>query len=173
MAQLAQGLTPDRCRAENPCRMWASAFVERISTSVQSAAPVAIALLVSCTHLAGTHGWNPNVLNGDHNRFTSHLASSDCSGPAPSGFRRIFISNRTDTKPGIGTASDPFGGSTARKFDALLRARSESGMTNLVVCIGPGTFRTGGTGDYLLGGGRLDKTALSENLEKRIFYAAF
>ena len=52
---------------------------------------------------------------------------------------------------------DPFDGSNAQKFDALLRIRSESGVTHLVVCIGPGTFQTEGAHDYLLGRGHFDK----------------
>ena len=86
-----------------------------------------------------------------------HVPSQDCSGSAPSGYTRIFIAYRTDTKPGTGTALDPFDGSNAQKFDALLRIRSESGVTHLVVCIGPGTFQTEGTHDYLLGRGHFDK----------------
>ena len=49
-------------------------------------------------------------------------------------------------------------GSTAQKLDAILRIRSESGVTNLVVCIGPGNFQTEGTHDYVVGVGHLNKT---------------
>src|SRR5438105_4497493 len=69
----------------------------------------------------------------DHKtRFDFHFASSDCYGPTPSGYTRIFIAYRADANPGIGTVSDPFDGSTAEKFDALLRARSEGGVSHLV-----------------------------------------
>ena len=81
------------------------------------------------------------------NRFGFNFVGSDCSGSAPSGYSRIFIAHRTDNEAGTGTNSDPFNGSTAGKFDALLRARSESGVTHLVVCIGPGIFQTEGTRD--------------------------
>jgi hypothetical protein len=86
------------------------------------------------------------------------FANKDCSGPAPSGDTRIFIAARSDGKPGTGSPSDPFDGSTAEKFDTALRTRSEGGITNLIVCIGPGTFQTEGTRDYVLGQGHLDKS---------------
>jgi hypothetical protein len=88
----------------------------------------------------------------------SGFASADCGGRVTTGHTRIFIAYRTDTKSGSGSASDPLDGSTAQKFDTLLRSRSESGVTNLVVCIGPGTFQTEGVYDYAIGGGHLDKT---------------
>jgi hypothetical protein len=88
----------------------------------------------------------------------SGFASPDCSGQARTGHTRIFIAYRTDAKSGSGSASDPFDGSTAQKFDTLLRSRSESGVTNLVVCIGPGTFQTEGVYDYVIGVGHLNKT---------------
>jgi hypothetical protein len=83
--------------------------------------------------------------------------SPDCNGFTPKGYSRIFIAYRTDTEPGDGTAREPFDGSSPQKFDALLRARSERGVTHLVVCIGPGTFQTEGAHDYLLGRGHLDR----------------
>jgi hypothetical protein len=88
----------------------------------------------------------------------SDFANADCSGPSPTGYTRIFIAARSDGKPGTGSPSDPFDGSTAEKFDTLLRSRSESGVTHLVVCIGPGTFQTEGTHDYVIGQGHLDKS---------------
>jgi len=86
------------------------------------------------------------------------FASPHCSGPSPPGYTRIFIADRSDSKPGNGSPSDPFDGGTAEKFDALLRSRSESGVTDLIVCIGPGAFQTEGVRDYLLGQGHLDKS---------------
>jgi hypothetical protein len=93
--------------------------------------------------------------------FVSSFASPDCRGKTPAGYSRIFISYRADGKLGTGTALDPFDGSTAQRFDALLRTRSESGMTNLVVCIGPGTFQTEGEHDHVVGVGHLDKAQSS------------
>jgi hypothetical protein len=94
---------------------------------------------------------------GAEANFVSSFASPDCSVKTPAGYSRIFIANRADGKLGTGTASDPFDGSSAQRFDALLRTRSESGMTNLVVCIGPGTFQTEGEHDHVVGGVHLDK----------------
>jgi hypothetical protein len=79
----------------------------------------------------------------------SDFRSQDCSGSVPAGYTRIFIADRHDGKPGTGSPSDPFDGSTADKFDKLLRSRSEGGVTHLIVCIGPGTFQTEGSGDYV------------------------
>jgi len=93
--------------------------------------------------------------------FASLFASHDCSGRTPAGHTRIFIAHRDDAKSGSGTGSDPFDGSTAQKFDTLLRVRSESSVTNLVVCIGPGTFQTEGAHDYVPGVDHLNKAQAS------------
>ncbi|MGD0179735.1 MAG: hypothetical protein ABSC15_07970 [Terriglobales bacterium] len=85
----------------------------------------------------------------------SDFRSQDCSGSVPTGYTRIFVADRGDGKPGTGSASDPFDGSSAEKFDTLLRGKSEGGITNLVVCIGPGTFQTEGSGDYVQGQGHV------------------
>jgi hypothetical protein len=91
-------------------------------------------------------------------RLQSDFSSPDCSGPSPTGYTSIFVADRRDGTPGTGGPSDAFDGSTSEKFDTLLRSRSESGVTNLIVCIGPGTFQTEGTRDYVLGQGHLDKS---------------
>jgi hypothetical protein len=88
----------------------------------------------------------------------SDFTNPDCSGPSPSGYTRIFVADRGDGKPGTGSPSDSFDGSTVEKFDTLLRSRSESGVTHLIVCIGPGTFQTEGARDYVQGQGHLDKS---------------
>src|SRR5205807_1582075 len=76
--------------------------------------------------------------------------SADCSESVPQNFSRIFIAAHTNGRPGSGTAADPFDGSTAQKFDAILRARSEANQHNLVVCIGLGTFKTEGRYDFVV-----------------------
>jgi hypothetical protein len=77
--------------------------------------------------------------------------SSDCQPAARlKDYTRIFIAQRTDGMAGSGTADDPFDGSTAQKFDALLRSRSEAGQQNLIVCIGPGKFLTEGDADFVI-----------------------
>jgi hypothetical protein len=88
----------------------------------------------------------------------SDFASPDCSGSTPTGYTRMFLADRHDGKPGAGSPADPFDGSTADKFDTLLRSRSESSVTHLIVCIGPGTFQTEGARDFVLGRGHLDKS---------------
>lgn len=105
----------------------------------------------------------------------SDFASKDCSGSVPTGYTRIFIAARSDGKPGTGSPSDPFDGSAAEKFDAVIRGRSESGVTQLIVCIGPGTFQTEGTGDYLIGQGHLypsNPTGFTVNRGWRVHGAA-
>jgi hypothetical protein len=87
----------------------------------------------------------------------SDFASPDCSGPSPTGFTRIFIAYRSDGSAGTGILSDAFDGSSPEKFDTLLRSRSESGVTHLIVCIGPGVYQTDGVRDFLLGEGHLDR----------------
>jgi hypothetical protein len=87
-----------------------------------------------------------------------NFANPDCRGPVSGNYTRIFIAYRSDKQSGTGAAADPFDGSSAQKFDTLLRSRSEAGVTNLVVCIGPGTFQTEGVHDYVVGVGHLDKT---------------
>lgn len=101
-------------------------------------------------------GRNVEAANGE--TFSSGFASTDCSGAIPPGYARIFIAHRTDAHPGTGEASDPFAGGTAQKFDSIVRSRSEKGVTHLVVCIGPGTFQTEGTHDFVFGGEHLDKS---------------
>jgi hypothetical protein len=84
----------------------------------------------------------------------SAAPSSDCTAKqAPQGFSRIFIASRVTAAPrqaGSGTASDPYDGSTAQKFDGVLRTRSEAHQENLIVCIGAGTFETEGTYDFIV-----------------------
>jgi hypothetical protein len=88
----------------------------------------------------------------------SDFVNPDCSGPTPTGYTRIFVASRSDGKPGSGSLSDALDGSSAEKFDTVLRSRSESGVTHLIVCIGPGTFYTEGNRDYILGQGHLDRS---------------
>ena len=77
--------------------------------------------------------------------------SQECGPDAPpKDYTRIFIALRRDAKPGTGQADDPFDGSSAQKFDSLLRTRSEANQRNLIVCIGPGTFQTEGTADFVV-----------------------
>jgi hypothetical protein len=54
--------------------------------------------------------------------------------------RQVWVSTRTDGKAGLGTASDPFNGSTAARFDALMLAIP----TYSEVVLLPGTYETRG-----------------------------
>jgi hypothetical protein len=126
----------------------------------QIAGSITLLVVLVFTHVPALTAVTPQK-GGNETAFPSSFASSDCSGQTPAGYTRIFIAHRADGKSGAGTASDPFDGGSAQNFDALLRTRSESGMTNLVVCIGPGTFQTEGVHDYAIGVGHLDKTRAS------------
>jgi len=91
--------------------------------------------------------------------------SSDCSAEAkslPQGTTRIYIA-LTNGKDGAGASmAEARDGSTVTRFDTILRCYSEgctdrqnSGAAvarteNLIVCLGPGTFWTLGTYDYLI-----------------------
>jgi len=92
--------------------------------------------------------------------------SSDCSGPVPRGYKRIFIANRQDGIHGFGLAGNPYDGSTPQKFDTILRNYSESKFANLVVCIGPGTFQTYGTYDWVIDVGHVGGIPLGFTVNK-------
>lgn len=53
----------------------------------------------------------------------------------------IWIAVRTDGRAGSGTLNDPYDGSTATKFDAVMSSLSQYTRVHL----GPGTFQTTGT----------------------------
>src|SRR2546426_10415872 len=60
----------------------------------------------------------------------------------------IWIAQRSDGQKGTGTLNDPFDGSTAAKFDAIM-----SGLPGpTCVHLGPGTFQTNGYSDDAAGG---------------------
>lgn len=54
--------------------------------------------------------------------------------------RQVFVSVRTDGRPGVGTLSNPFDGSSATKFDALMRSIQEYSEVVLL----PGGYETMG-----------------------------
>lgn len=56
--------------------------------------------------------------------------------------REVWIAARTDGVKGSGTETDPYDGSTAARFDALM----QSIPANTTVHLGPGTFETKGSG---------------------------
>jgi hypothetical protein len=95
----------------------------------------------------------------------ANFPSSDCSAEAkslPQGTTRVYIA-LTNGKDGSGASmAEARDGSTVTRFDTILRCYSEgcterqnSGAAvarteNLIVCLGPGTFWTLGTYDYLI-----------------------
>ena len=101
--------------------------------------------LVSCIHM------NPEV------------TSQDCTVAAtPAGFTRIFIGMPASGGKQSGTSfDDPLDGSTADKFDTILRTISEGQQPtwgtqtnippqNLIVCLASGTFQTNGQYDWVI-----------------------
>lgn len=174
--RLTHALQASRAMAQRPNTIRAFVLSEAIHfTLAQAAVLTALALLVPGSRFAGSSSWqrtpsansqtiseNLAWLKGGFKTSSAfHFPSLDCDGPVPKGFIRIFIGHGGDTRPGTGGSSDPLDGGTAHKFDALLRARADDGINNLVVCIAPGTFETEGTRDYLIGVGHLDKTQTS------------
>lgn len=89
--------------------------------------------------------------------------SLDCHGTAPAGFTRIFVGKPASKGSHSGISSDdPLDGTTADKFDAILRTISEGqlptwgaqkniGPENVVVCVMNGTFETNGFGHSFAG----------------------
>jgi hypothetical protein len=98
---------------------------------------------------------------------TSYLLKGDGVGNALSVgtptvrglLNEVWISNRTDSVAGVGTAEDPFDGSTQTKFDALM----SSIPTNSLIHLSVGTFFTHGSafkdGWFLHGAGK-DRTVV-------------
>ena len=89
-------------------------------------------------------------------RLNKDFPSADCRGDVPAGFTRIFIGTPGSGGSQSGTsADDPLDGTSAEKFDAILRTIVEGKLPtwgaqqkiqpeNLIVCIGSGTFATNG-----------------------------
>jgi hypothetical protein len=90
--------------------------------------------------------------------------ASDCKSDTrvSPGFTRVYV-GAANGKDGSGnSATDPRDGSTADKFDAVLRCFAEgcsdagkggkaiTKTENLIVCLGPGTFQTKGTYDFTI-----------------------
>jgi len=96
-------------------------------------------------------------------RLSPEVTSQDCIVPVPAGSTRIFIGSNGHA--GSGTSfDDPLDGSTADKFDAILRSISEGqhptlgsqnniAPQNLIVCLTSGTFQTNGQYDWKFGPG--------------------
>jgi len=108
-----------------------------------SATAALVLALASCMHLS-----------------TPEVTSRACVVAVPSGSTRIFIGSKAHA--GSGTSfDDPLDGSTAQKFDTILRSISEGRQPtlgsqsniapqNLIVCLTSGTFQTEGQYDWTL-----------------------
>ena len=75
------------------------------------------------------------------------LEPYDLSGGS-TGPGEVWIAMRTDGVKGSGTQTDPWDGSTAAKFDALMQALP----VNTRIHLGPGVFETRGYSDGEAGG---------------------
>jgi hypothetical protein len=107
------------------------------------------------------------------------VTSQDCTVSAvPADFTRIFIGvpARGGQQSGA-SAKDPLDGTTADKFDAILRTISEGqhptwgtqkdiAPQNLIVCIASGTFQTNGQYDWNLDKGHTQGSNLGFTAEK-------
>jgi hypothetical protein len=106
------------------------------------------------------------------------VTSQDCVGAAPAGFTRIFIGTPAKGGQQAGTSfDDPLDGTTADKFDAILRSISEGGHptlgaqtniapTNLIVCLASGTFQTNGQYDWKFNVGHVTGTPTGFTVEQ-------
>lgn len=93
------------------------------------------------------------------------VISPDCLGPVRANFTRIYIGTPARGGRLAGTSfDDPLDGSTAHKFDTILRSIAEgqnptwgaqAGIApeNLIVCLDSGTFQTEGQFDWITGVG--------------------
>ena len=91
-------------------------------------------------------------------------ASTDCQSASAvnPGFTRVYIGLRNGQDGSGKSSDDARDGSSAEKFDRILRCYSEGcsdpslpqksifKTDNLIVCLGPGTFQTEGSYDYVI-----------------------
>lgn len=108
----------------------------------------------------------------------TNFPSSDCTGAAPAGFTRIFIGAPAPGGSQSGTsADDPLDGTTADKFDTILRtigegghptwgAQQNIGPENLVACVESGTFETNGRYDWAIDVGHTLGSELGFTVQK-------
>src|SRR5260221_3622326 len=85
-------------------------------------------------------------------------SSADCTGPQsalPKGSTRVYIALRNGVDGAGNAAADARDGSTAERFDSILRCYAEgcpdksvAKTEKLTVCMGPGAFQTKGTYDF-------------------------
>jgi hypothetical protein len=123
-----------------------------------------MALLIALAALI-TQGRAAHASTGEARPTQASSSVSDCSTQAksvPRGTARVYIALRNG-KDGSGSSmADARDGSTVTAFDTILRCYSEgcadpqnpkksvAKTENLTVCLGPGTFSTLGSYDYLI-----------------------
>jgi len=111
--------------------------------------------------------------------LTPEVTSQDCTVPTvPADFTRIFIGTPARGGQQSGTsANDPLDGTTADKFDTILRTIAEGerptwgaqkniAPENLIVCIASGTFQTNGQSDWIMHLGHTQGTERGFTVEK-------
>ena len=106
------------------------------------------------------------------------VTSQDCMVAVPANFTRIYIGTPAHGGQQSGTSfDDPLDGTTAEKFDAILRSISEGqnptwgtqtniAPENLIVCLASGTFQTNGQYDWKLRLGHTQGSTLGFTVEK-------
>lgn len=112
-------------------------------------------------------------------RPNPEVTSQDCTVAAtPAGFTRIFIGTPAPGGKQSGTSfDDPLDGSSADKFDTILRTISEGQQPtwgtqanippqNLIVCLASGTFQTNGQYDWQIGLGHTQGSERGFTAEK-------
>jgi len=126
---------------------------------------VLFALLTLGSGCGRNHLPPENMFDDPPHGGTATALSADCTAATiPAGASRVYIALR-DGKDGSGTTpADARDGSTPAAFDTILRCYSEgcsdkkspggkpvAKTENLIVCLGPGTFSTLGSYDFIVG----------------------
>src|SRR5882757_2879819 len=95
--------------------------------------------------------------------LSTKVTSQDCLAATPANFTRIYIGTPAHGGQQSGTSfDDPLDGTTAAKFDTILRsivevqnpswgAQRNIASENLIVCLASGTFQTEGQYDWTIG----------------------
>ena len=120
-------------------------------------------LIAVCASISSPH--STGALNKYNLVPDNTAASGDCSSAAdgiPAGMNRVYIALRKGLDGSGKSMTDARDGSTPQAFDTILRCYSE-GCTpaqnggkavarteNLIVCLGPGTFSTFGSYDFMI-----------------------
>ena len=110
--------------------------------------------------------------------LSPEVSSQDCTVAAvPAGYTRIFIGKPDGGQHSGTSANDPLDGSSANKFDAILRSISEGqhptwgtqtniAPQNLIVCLSSGTFQTHGQYDWRVHVGHTQNLQLGFTVER-------